>query len=90
MSAGSYDTVLSSLLPCILYFSDIDECSTSVRVCDANAICENTLGSYLCSCKAGYNGAGKTCTGGFCMIWLNWSENWKQRRQQKKATITAK
>ena len=48
---------LFSLLP------DIDECSASGRVCDVNANCQNTLGSYLCSCKAGYTGDGKTCKG---------------------------
>ena len=27
-----------------------------------NAVCQNTLGSYLCSCKAGFAGDGKTCS----------------------------
>ena len=43
--------------------SDINECSASAGVCDVNANCRNTLGSYLCSCKAGYSGDGKTCKG---------------------------
>ena len=45
------------------HFSDIDECEASVRVCDVNAICQNTLGSHVCSCKAGFTGDGETCTG---------------------------
>ena len=42
---------------------DIDECSASSPVCDINANCFNTRGSYYCTCKAGYTGDGKTCQG---------------------------
>ncbi len=41
---------------------DIDECSVSVGICDVNADCQNTGGSYLCSCKDGFTGDGKTCS----------------------------
>ena len=41
----------------------MDECSASVPVCDVNADCKNTRGSYRCTCKAGFTGDGKTCTG---------------------------
>ena len=50
------------LRSCIL-FSDLDECSASIPVCDANADCKNTAGSYRCTCKAGFTGDGKTCSG---------------------------
>ncbi|XP_022807662.1 uncharacterized protein LOC111344683 [Stylophora pistillata] len=42
----------------------IDKClaSASVRVCDVNADCHNTYGSYNCSCKAGFIGNGTKCT----------------------------
>ena len=43
-------------------YTDIDECTTS-NPCDANAICHNTPGSYLCSCKSGYTANGETCNG---------------------------
>jgi len=46
-----------------LYFVDVDECNASVPVCDVNANCRNTLGSYQCSCKARFSGNGKACTG---------------------------
>ena len=46
-------------------FSDVDECSASSSVCDSNAICSNTRGSYICTCRAGYTGDGKTCQGRF-------------------------
>ena len=42
-------------------FSDLDECTSSPPVCDLNADCTNTRGSYLCTCKAGFSGDGKTC-----------------------------
>ena len=44
-------------------YTDADECNTSVSVCDVNADCKNTLGSYRCSCKAGFSGDGHTCKG---------------------------
>ena len=44
-------------------FADIDECTASSPVCDVNANCINTRGSYLCSCKTGFSGNGKTCQG---------------------------
>ena len=41
--------------------ADVDECSTAVHGC--SQICNNTLGSYTCSCKEGYslNNDGVTC-----------------------------
>ncbi|KAL9961076.1 hypothetical protein ACROYT_G029957 [Oculina patagonica] len=39
----------------------LDECKTHTDYCDVNADCENTVGSYRCSCKAGYKGDGQTC-----------------------------
>ncbi len=46
-----------------VFIIDIDECSASNPVCDVNANCQNTPGSYVCACKAGFTGDGKTCTG---------------------------
>ena len=44
--------------------SDVDECSSSTPVCDVTATCENTIGSYRCSCtKAGFTADGKGCIG---------------------------
>ena len=44
--------------------TDSDECNASVSVCDVNANCKNTLGSYRCSCRAGFSGNGRSCKGG--------------------------
>ncbi|XP_068705690.1 uncharacterized protein [Montipora foliosa] len=40
---------------------DVDECTASSPVCDLNAFCNNSIGSYNCTCKPGYFGDGKTC-----------------------------
>ena len=42
---------------------DVDECKASSPMCHENAFCNNTLGSYNCTCKPGYYGDGKTCKG---------------------------
>ncbi|XP_068737137.1 uncharacterized protein [Montipora capricornis] len=42
--------------------NDIDECS-SENNCDVNARCMNTIGSYNCTCKKGYQGDGRNCSG---------------------------
>ena len=48
---------------CFMLFVDDDEYVKTPPVCDINANCKNTLGSYLCSCKEGFQGDGKTCQG---------------------------
>ncbi|XP_032226134.1 uncharacterized protein LOC5501963 [Nematostella vectensis] len=41
---------------------DLNECETS-DPCHVNATCTNTVGSYECLCKPGFNGDGFTCSG---------------------------
>ena len=44
--------------------SDVNECSSSVPVCDVSATCENTIGSYRCTCpQAGFKSDGRGCVG---------------------------
>ena len=43
--------------------ADLDECITGTSDCNDNADCTNTQGSYTCSCKPGFTGDGKNCTG---------------------------
>ena len=45
--------------------SDIDECAGEAHNCSSNAVCNNTRGSYNCTCKPGYEGDGNNCTGNF-------------------------
>ena len=44
-----------------LLFTDVDECSDKIHVCDVNAKCTNTSGSHNCTCTDGYIGDGKSC-----------------------------
>ena len=45
------------------FCSDIDECVSGTHECDVNAQCINTVGSYNCTCKNGYSGDGRSCSG---------------------------
>ena len=46
-----------------IFTADIDECTNSTFLCDSNAECNNTEGSYLCTCLYGYTGNGTYCEG---------------------------
>ena len=46
-----------------LFFTDIDECSGQLSLCDLNAKCINTVGDHECYCFEGYDGDGFNCTG---------------------------
>lgn len=48
------------LLFCV---SDLDECSNGTHMCNNNADCHNTMGSYRCTCKDGFSGDGLYCSG---------------------------
>ena len=58
----------SGRLPCVslcLWLSgiclDIVECDNET-LCDVNAACMNTPGSFICSCDPGFTGDGFSCT----------------------------
>ena len=44
-------------------FLDIDECITGNHECDVNANCTNTVGGNNCTCKEGFYGDGRSCSG---------------------------
>ena len=56
---------LSLLLLLINLIWDINECKEGTHNCSSNAVCNNTKGSYNCTCKPGYEGGGNNCTGSF-------------------------
>lgn len=41
--------------------TDYDECALDAHLCDSNAQCSDTDGSYSCSCHVGFSGTGRTC-----------------------------
>nr|XP_058958801.1 uncharacterized protein LOC131785858 [Pocillopora verrucosa] len=41
---------------------DIDECLSGKHGCEGNTTCDNTIGSYCCRCKKGYQGNKTNCT----------------------------
>ena len=64
----SVNSPLNLLLRNIIYifiFSDIDECDPDKSLQRCNQICENTPGSYKCSCEKGFEISrdGYTCEG---------------------------
>ena len=49
---------------CTLYIcTDVNECQAGTDNCDSNANCTNTMGSFTCACKTGYQGDGVSCSG---------------------------
>ncbi|XP_034851416.1 signal peptide, CUB and EGF-like domain-containing protein 2 isoform X4 [Mirounga leonina] len=72
---GTARALLSLLLPPLLLTAavppgpgrapgppeDVDECAQGLDDCHTNALCQNTLTSYKCSCKPGYQGEGRQC-----------------------------
>ena len=40
---------------------DEDECASGNSSCSADATCNNTVGSFTCSCNPGYHGNGSVC-----------------------------
>lgn len=55
----------SNVFLVFFFLLDIDECETDTDNCDVNAHCNNTKGSFQCTCNIGYSGDGVVCEGAF-------------------------
>ena len=55
------------MFACIFFSSDNDECSLGTNTCPH--ICTNTIGSFYCGCKTGFqlNSDDATCDGEYYM-----------------------
>lgn len=49
---------------------DTDECAANETVCGPEAKCNNTFGSYSCSCAEGYEGDYPACAGLYFLVFL--------------------
>ena len=54
--------------PAYHYTSDIDECAESLDNCSMFAVCDNTDGSFNCTCNPGLEGDGVNCTGTIIIV----------------------
>ena len=48
--------------------SDINECVVGTDNCHSYATCNNTIGSFTCTCDQGFMGNGVNCTGVFLSV----------------------
>ena len=93
-TSSSWSSLWSWSLQTLL-FTDVDECSDKIHVCDVNAKCTNTNGSHNCTCTDGYIGDGKSCQGTLITILITaWVHNtcsimnWMIARQSYPSFIT--
>lgn len=61
-TAESWFCILG-FFPNLSFFIDINECNANTDNCHVKAICANTVGSFTCTCRSGYEGNGTVCTG---------------------------
>ena len=54
---------------------DIDECVGGSHSCSPDAYCNNTKGSYNCTCKPGFLGSGRECEGER-YFWEYWAKEY--------------
>ena len=50
-------------LICLSGSADINECELQIHTCHSDANCTDTVGSFNCTCREGFEGDGFNCTG---------------------------
>ncbi|XP_065053803.1 uncharacterized protein LOC135682724 [Rhopilema esculentum] len=58
---ASIDGIMAESNQVQVQIYDVDECHYKNHTCDLNATCANTLGSFTCTCNAGFVGNGFKC-----------------------------
>ena len=63
----------------LIYYLDVNECATYDNLCESNANCINTVGSYRCVCKDGFQLNKDICEKGifsqsFLFLAIQWLE----------------
>ncbi|XP_078380532.1 uncharacterized protein LOC144663449 isoform X2 [Oculina patagonica] len=56
----------------LCYSLDVNECKDGLHGCHSNATCNNTIGSYNCTCKPGFHGNGRNS----CEVLFQCSPSW--------------
>ena len=66
---------LHSLIVTYIWLSDVNECNLTPLSCPASEDCHNTMGSYMCTCKPGYErlSTNANCTGKICYTFINYT-----------------
>ena len=67
---SNFTCISISLKYILCVYTDVDECATWIDDCHDYATCNNTMGSFECTCDEGFNGDGKNCTGEYESIAL--------------------
>lgn len=72
LAARAFQNQNPDITVCHAHFHvlDIDECSNETNGCDEKAECNNTLGSYNCTCKNGFHGNRTHCRVTVCNIFF--------------------
>lgn len=62
-TAWSIILLMYTLVQPFCVFLDVNECALGTDNCHDNGTCDNTNGSFACTCNGGYSGDGITCEG---------------------------
>ena len=65
-----YENINVKFLFLIVCNLDVDECITGNHDCDVNANCINTVGGHNCTCKKGFAGDGRSCSGKLALMFI--------------------
>ena len=62
-NARNLNELLMKIKFCLSFCLDINECTDETHNCHTDGYCNNTDGSFHCTCHIGYRGNGENCSG---------------------------